>query len=341
MKTITNESKRFSNLPLNIDYLRNRFLDIDNKNEISVLYPNPEIIAYENNLYKLLSRSTRYKFITRWEMRPDYTSYDIYGTVIHWTVILFINSISSIEDFKNLDYIYIPTKDDIIKLSRDKPPRKDITLLKTSEEERPIYKSRYYKNFPLSKKEREKFRADKHRNQGLPVEKERKCPILQKTESITLTSIDIVNKYIDLEQVPVNESSIKLVIKRLNMKQKYGYDYILTRSSQGYKNRLTWSDDEIEYGSGLEDILKENHTIEIEYLYLDPTCDDKQVETTRDTTSNFVTHDYLSLMLDQKIDKVPSATTNNLASFTSDGGLQDSLISELGFPEWIDGGVFD
>ena len=67
----------------------------------------------------------------------------------------------------------------------------------------------------------------------------------EKTESITLTVTDIKNKYIDLQHVPTNASTISLRLNNLSINQRYNYDYTLIHNGSNELKRISWNSSDI------------------------------------------------------------------------------------------------
>ena len=87
------------------------------------------------NKYYLLSRSDIKEFHPRWQFRPNYLSYDIYGTTSFAYLLLFMNDVVSVVEF-DFDYVKVPRigaiKELIITNQRQYPDRskiKDIQFL--------------------------------------------------------------------------------------------------------------------------------------------------------------------------------------------------------------------
>jgi hypothetical protein len=74
-------------------------------------------------LYFLLANSTEKKFERQYLMRPDYLSYDEYGTVALAQLLMYVNSVSSIEGF-DLDTVIIPSLSSITEMLKDKFPKR-------------------------------------------------------------------------------------------------------------------------------------------------------------------------------------------------------------------------
>jgi hypothetical protein len=72
-----------------------------------------------------LRYSREVDFKKKYKYRPDYLSYDEYGTVILDQLLLYINGISSPEDF-DLNKVIIPLKEAIIDILTDNFQKKDI-----------------------------------------------------------------------------------------------------------------------------------------------------------------------------------------------------------------------
>jgi len=68
------------------------------------------LLTLDKNLYYLLRYSEEVPFERQYSYRPDYLSYDYYGTTILWEMLLYVNNVFSIEDFV-LDTVVIPTLD--------------------------------------------------------------------------------------------------------------------------------------------------------------------------------------------------------------------------------------
>ena len=71
-------------------------------------FPDPNLLTLDKNLYYLLRHSEEVAFEGKYKYRPDYLSFDYYGTVILWEMLLYINNVFSIEDF-DLDTVVVPS----------------------------------------------------------------------------------------------------------------------------------------------------------------------------------------------------------------------------------------
>ena len=150
MESIRGEAKRNAELATNLDNFRSRYKETTQDLETEVIFPAYEIYSFEKNLFVLLANANKVVFKPKWYQRPDYVSYEYYNSVIYWPIILFVNRIPSIEDFKGLDEILIPPFNSILQIVKDKADRY-ITDLDSKEISRG---SKYYKIFPLDDREK-------------------------------------------------------------------------------------------------------------------------------------------------------------------------------------------
>jgi len=145
-ESIRSEAKSNAQMALDLDSFRTRYRDHDSDLQLEVIFPSGEVFAYEKNLFILHSRATKVPWNTEWRQRPDYVSWDYYGTTIFWHLILFVNGVSSLEDFDNLDGVLIPPYNVISDISRDRIPLSE----KNELVEEPNNKSaRMFKLYPL------------------------------------------------------------------------------------------------------------------------------------------------------------------------------------------------
>ena len=91
-------------------------------------FPNPSMWVIEKNLYHLLENSVYKEFEKKYKMRPNYLSYDEYGSTIYDKLLMYVNSIQSVEDF-DLDVVIIPSYDAIVEMVKDRETPKHISEL--------------------------------------------------------------------------------------------------------------------------------------------------------------------------------------------------------------------
>ena len=119
MITIDNVASKRKLSALNFDKMTDRYI-ADSR---SIIIPSPNIWTIQKNFYFLLRHSEKKQFDKKYVMKPSYLSYDEYGTVILSNLLMYINSVSSIEDF-NLDQVIIPDLNAIVYITRDNYPEK-------------------------------------------------------------------------------------------------------------------------------------------------------------------------------------------------------------------------
>lgn len=125
---INEEAIRGLQSPLDIEKFGERF---KTENEY-YSFPDPNLVTIDRNLYYLLRNSEEVSFEAKYKYRPDYMSYDYYGTAILWEVLMYVNNVFSIEDF-DLPSVIVPSLDAIIFTIQDQFPRKDADDLKAIE----------------------------------------------------------------------------------------------------------------------------------------------------------------------------------------------------------------
>jgi hypothetical protein len=91
-------------------------------------FPDPNLYTIEKYLFYLLKNSREVEFNNSvYQYRPDYISYDYYGTPSLDKLILFINGIRTVENFVNLKTVLIPSLQSINTILKDNfDPDKDI-----------------------------------------------------------------------------------------------------------------------------------------------------------------------------------------------------------------------
>ena len=246
--SIKTESSRNSKLATDLDNFRNRYSDVDPINGIQVTFPAFDILTFEKNLFIMLNNSERIKFKNRWYMRPDYTSFDMYGTVIYWNLIMYINNIYTIEEFVDFETILVPPYSTVFKLFNDRQIDKKILPLQETVRENQFV-NQFYKKYQLDKLEMERIAAQEE----LTTDKNKDAFGIyntEKLETITLSATDISNKYIDLIREPSNISSISLSLNNLSVNQRYNYDYVLKYDGNNSLRRISWKLSDIVASSG-------------------------------------------------------------------------------------------
>lgn len=113
-QTPYNESKYLSSLSYDLDKARYTFIQGDK----TLIYPDPILDLYNKYYYLLMRNSEVIHMKPRYIQRPDYASYDYYGVVSLWPVILYVNDTFDIMDFTQ-PIIAIPNKNQIVSMVMD------------------------------------------------------------------------------------------------------------------------------------------------------------------------------------------------------------------------------
>ena len=115
MITIDQESRQRVLSPLDLDNMTSRFQTSSGL----YIFSSPDLWTLEKNLFYLLSNSTLVQFDSKYMYRPDYFSFDEYGTTQLAQLIMYANNCACIEDF-NLVQIIVPAMSAIVDLLSDK-----------------------------------------------------------------------------------------------------------------------------------------------------------------------------------------------------------------------------
>ena len=124
---IDKESENFKRMPIDFERMGERF-----KTENALFtFPDPNLRTLEENLFFLLRNATELVFKPRYNYKPEYLSFDVYGTPALGQVLLFVNNIGSVEDFYNLPKVVIPALDAITAILTDIFPEEEIEDLES------------------------------------------------------------------------------------------------------------------------------------------------------------------------------------------------------------------
>lgn len=119
--TINRESRQRSNLAIDVNFVGDRY-----KTDNGIFtFPAPSLDTIDQYLYFLIQNSKEKAFEQQYVMRPDYLSYDEYGTVSLAQLLMYVNAVPSIEQF-DLETIVIPSMSAITEMLRDKFPKRDV-----------------------------------------------------------------------------------------------------------------------------------------------------------------------------------------------------------------------
>jgi len=112
---IDQEAKRRIKSPIDLDNMSERYAT---DNELYT-FTSPSLWVYEKNRYFLMKESVRKSFDPKYIMRPDFLSYDEYGTVMLAQLLMYINGVFSIEEFE-LSNVIIPKYSAVVTVLEDK-----------------------------------------------------------------------------------------------------------------------------------------------------------------------------------------------------------------------------
>jgi len=122
--TIREESRQRSRLAIDINFAGDRY-----KTENSIFtFPAPTLEMYDQHLYYLLKNSEERDFERQYLMRPDYMSFDEYGTVALAQMLMYVNAVPSIEDF-DLQTVIVPSFSAVVEMLKDKFPEQVVSNL--------------------------------------------------------------------------------------------------------------------------------------------------------------------------------------------------------------------
>lgn len=248
LPSIQYESSLLSQNELDIDKLRKRYLKKDS--DIGVYFVSPYLLAYEKYRQYLLKNSVLEPLSPIYYYRPDYLSFDLYGSTMFWTVILYINNISCIEDF-NVEEIYLPSFSAINLLSELKENENAVIDLDEIDSRKIIWPKMYVP-------------TERPKQESQPIPVETVSLNTYKREQFTISISDITNEYVVLSQEPLIES-IVVRLKDQIVVPLYGVHYIAKLDEDLNSWVISWSDADTQSGSGLNDIILLNSILEVQY----------------------------------------------------------------------------
>jgi hypothetical protein len=119
--TIDQEVRQFIRSPFDISKMSDTY---KTSNGIYT-FQSPSLKTIDQNFYYLLRNAREVEFEKKYKYKPDYLSYDQYGTVILDQLLMYVNGIFSPEDF-DLVTVVIPTKEAIVDILPDDFPEKEV-----------------------------------------------------------------------------------------------------------------------------------------------------------------------------------------------------------------------
>lgn len=255
------ESTLLSTLNSDVDRYRNKYHTYEEQVEgkrISISFVSPSVMLYDVYRFYILQNCTKKQLNVKNKYRPDYVSFEEYGSTNWWTLILYINDIPSIEQFDK-DEILVPSLDCIFRLEEiasknreNKTYNEDDKATKVAALLYTCPTDNFNPNDTISQLVTNKS------SESLNIESDR-----FKREEFTLDIPTLRLRYIELQNEPI-ENSVMLTIKG-KPNYTYGKHYILTSGTDNKKIRITW-DPNIVSGSGLIFRLKEKDIIQVTYV---------------------------------------------------------------------------
>lgn len=117
MITLNDETDKYMRSPLDISKMGTKYRTENNY----YVFQSPTLETIEKNYFWLLRNSKIKKFNQKYRFRPDYLSNNEYGTPMLWQLLLFINSVFSVEEF-DLAEVIIPPLEIIMEITKDNYP---------------------------------------------------------------------------------------------------------------------------------------------------------------------------------------------------------------------------
>ena len=222
---------------------------------VSIVFTAPSFAIFDKYRFYILQHCKLKDMTIRHKYRPDYLSYDEYGTTNWWQLLLYINDIPTIQEFDR-EKILVPTLECIGTLESEATSMRNVNNINedhlNNNQKAILYSPHTYKtNITLT----DTIKA--------LTEKPSSIADRMKREEFLMDISTLRLRYIDLEY-PAIENSINLVV-RGKPNYIYGKHYLLTSSTGNIMNRITW-DPNIVKGSGLVFRLKEKDIIQVTYV---------------------------------------------------------------------------
>ena len=255
IQKIDDESKYRKKLRIDIDKHRYTYktFEVDNDSDTNVLinFVSPAIFVYEQYRFYLLKNSVKKELKPHHYLRPDYLSYEEYGTTVLWTMILYINDIPNIESFQNIEKLYIPRIDAIYRIANDIINEDPLSVV-------PSVAIPFKQTAQLFTKKSKPTLVEQP--ETTPVPNEDDFYFIRQTFEIT-NSI-AARQYVDLSFDAVSQSiSFKIQGKTEFI---YDRDYVLINDSSGKPRRISWDRRQV-LGDGLLDVIEEGMILEVQY----------------------------------------------------------------------------
>ena len=260
---IGREANTMCSVSSDVDLYRYKYRDteeqIDGSN-VDIAFVSPIFSVYEKHRFSLLKDSKIVQMTPRWKYRPDYLSYDEYGTTAWWQLILWINDIKSIEYF-TIDTIIVPNIDTLYKIQMEAYINGGYIDINEDEKHKKTLYTLYYPAGNNLEKIKSESSSSNTLQQLLSDDSKREKIFKRNVFNLTIPMLRL--RYVDLEDEPI-EDSVKMIANcRPNL--IYNKHYKLIEDGEKVKRRITW-DPEIINNAGLLFKLKENDTLEVQYV---------------------------------------------------------------------------
>jgi len=254
--TIDQESKVTSSLLIDLDNYRDTYvtkeIDTLDESELVIEFVSPFLKVYEKYRFYLLQNSVKKNISPKNFYRPDYVSYEEYGTTVLWTMLLFINNILNIEEFTK-DIILVPNKSIINEIGKHVITEHEIINLESGINEPTFQYERLYSVI-------DQPTLQEPVKQIISTQDEKDYYFVR--QLFPVRTVTASKKFIDLKYPAVPES--------INFRIKdqpsfiYGLNYTIIMKD-GFMSRLVWGKEYVD--EGMEDIIQEGMIIEVQYAH--------------------------------------------------------------------------
>jgi hypothetical protein len=274
--SIYQDAIRNCKISTDIETFRDRYIETDSSLGLSVTLPGFDIRTFDRNLFLLLSQCELVTFKSKWEMRPDYVSFEYYGIEIYWPLIMYVNNCFLIEEFADFESILIPQREAINELSRHRDVDKKLLPLLEPKKEN-VKAIQFFKNYPYSDKLKNKKMAQAALSLSTSSETIITEPVSTIHQVEFTMDVDILsNQYIDLPHIPDSLSNLSIFYNNFRIALKYNFDYTLIATDDNELSRISWNpnhillsrndnDSSINSNTGIRRLLKLNDTLTIKY----------------------------------------------------------------------------
>lgn len=259
---IGKESGSMSSISSDLDLYRYKYKDNEPQIDgsvVDVAFVSPIFSVYERYRFYLLANSKTIELPSKWRYRPDYVSYEYYGTTAWWQMLMWLNDVKSIEYFIK-DKIIVPDSGAVaqIELQAYNNSNGFIDINEDDKHNKTLFTLYTPPNNNL-RKIANNFGST---TQSELIESEvRDTQFCREVFNMDIPTLRL--KYVDLKNEPI-ETSIRVVANcRPNL--IYGKHYKLVKDSEDKMIRITWDPATID-NAGLLFKLKENDSVEIQYV---------------------------------------------------------------------------